>query len=379
MLSIVESIVLWKMSTTEQAPTPFSLSAVAAEIRKICPLKYEKKYDDYLCIAAFATDIIPFITITNIDQQVLSDAGPLTKALLERLFDARKKLIQRNTTEAELQYSELKARMAELAKTEPELQQMKDLPNSETSTAFTLIKTVDALRSAINAYYKVKAEEEGGKAYFEKLGDIVFNAIKCISSGVSIPVDIFYGDLMFLKVPMTKLADMLSRNQTGELRNELEIIFKTLRAGAILPEALFGGQLLFLKESMDKLLVMFASVRSETQQELLTRFDNIVRLLFAREQFPQGIFTEETSFLQEPLLKLSKLFMAVKQTIRQELVNRFNTMMRSLLGCFVLYRFPVLISRSQKPVYFSRFIPAIKLLPFLELYGLELGSFTLSP
>ena len=357
----------------------FSLSALADDIRKTNP-KYATKHDDYLCVAAFASDVSPSINVTAIEPGVLSEVGPLTKTFLERLFELRNKLVQRYTAEAELQYNDLKGRVAELSKTESELVQMKDVPNSEMSTAFTLIKNVDTLRSAINTYYKVKVEQAGGQKFFEKLGDIVFTAIKCLSSGKPIPVSVFYGELWFLKDPMTKLVAMLLGSNAEArqvLVGQLDTIFKALRARAILPDALFAGQLVFLKEPLEKLLVLLTTLKGETQLELTTRFDEIARLALAAQSFPEGIFTEETSFLEEPLVKVSKLFMAVRPVVRQELVGRFNGMMKALLACFVLYRFPVLISRTQKPVYFSRFISAIKLSQFLELYGLELGSFTI--
>ena len=370
------------MTNLPSAQKQFSLSVLANDIREFCPEKYGTKHDDYLCVGAFASDIGFSVAVDKMDQQLLSGLKPSIKDLLERLFETRKTLIKRHTVEADLQYSELKKCVAKLIETDPKLQQMTDLPSFEASTAFGLITGVDALRSAINGYYKLRAEEKDGKVYFEKLGEILLQGIKSLSGGEPIPVDIFCGDFMFLKEPMRNVAKLLSvasAETRGELITQLNTIFKALNAKAILPEVLFTGQLLFLKESINKLLVMIMSAEREEQEELVVRFGKITGLLLEGKPFPQSIFSEETSFLEEPLLKLSRLFMAVNPDARRELVGRFNKIMRELLACFVYYRFPVSVLRGAKPVYFARFIPAVKLLPFLEFYGLDLGSFTISP
>lgn len=257
----------------------FSLSATAGEIRAKFPEKYGKVHDDYLCLAEFTSDASMHVTIESIDFNAIGDVGPLTKALYERIFSGRKTLLGTNTLKAQLDYTELKKRLAELMKTEPALQEIKENASTEFSTVFDLISTMDALRSSINTYYKLKSEEPSGQQFFEELGQTIFLALRSLDAGVAIGPD---------------------------------------------------------------------------------------------------IFTERTMFMRDKMLMLSDIFSKSMPHVRQELIVRFRELMRSILACFVLYRIPVSITSSQRPVYFSRFIPFVKLKPFLDMYGLELGAFTLS-
>ena len=270
---------MWKMANQIEQQRSFSLSALATEVRKLSD-EYAKLHDDYNCVLEFGDNISYNVSVGGIDFATMGEIGPIAKALIERLFEARKRLIERYTKEAELHHTELKKRTTELMKTEPELVKLKEIPGGEVSTAMDLIKSVDTLRSAINGYYKVKAEEEGGVEYFKSIGEVFFMAVKALSAGQPVPIE---------------------------------------------------------------------------------------------------IFTDKTESLKEPLMKFSALFSAVKPSTREELVGRFNTMMKALVACATLYRFPVNIAAGQKPMYISRFISGVKLSPFLELYGMELGEFTFTP
>jgi len=373
------------MSILSDARPAFSLSSLAMELRKKFP-QLEKVHDDYLCVSKFS-DMVSFnITVGGCDLEILGDTCPLTKTFVERLFAERKRLIDQYTKEAELRHAELKKRVVDLSQIEPELAKLKDLPNGEVSTVMDVIKTVDALRSAINGYYKVKVEGEGGPEFFKKLGEIFFTAVRSLSSGQQIETDIFAGELMFLKEPINALAELFNSTEDNKegLIVQINTILKSIKAGAVLPDSLFGEHLEFLKEPLNKFLVILTVVKSDkdsipAREELINRFEEIIKLLLNGTAFPQGIFTDDTKFLQDPMMKISKLFMAVKPQVRTELISRFILMMKALLSCFVLYRFPVNIAMGQKPIYFSRFISTIKLAPFLQLYGLDLSALTLTP
>jgi hypothetical protein len=258
--------------STEQ----FNLSTIATEIREYSS-KYGKFHDDFTCLAEFTSDNSSKISVTNIEFANMGDIGPLTKLFYSRLFENRKRLLEIHTSEAESRYTTLKKFVADLLKECPELA-AEDTGMGSLFASF--VGTMDVLRSSVNAYYKLKAEAQGGKDYIDRLSDIILISLRHLMNGETIP---------------------------DEIINDSEVPMK------------------------------------------------------------------------DEIAKLSSLFNKVNPTRRQELIDLFSNMMKSILSCFVLYRFPVVVVHSQKPIYLSRFVPLIKLKPFLDLFNIILGSLTLAP
>jgi hypothetical protein len=285
-----------------QTGAPFSLSATAAEIRKVNE-NYQQYHDDWECLAEWCDEISPFVNLDKIDwdeiQKKFGEVGPRAKRFLETVYAKRKILLEKAIPEAQLAFDELKSRVVTLLKEDEELKKCLTLASDGVSNAFSMITTIEALRVAMVGYYKWKSDgeepdltdpekpyDEGDRGkHCEQLGEVAFLGIKALMDNQPIPDEIF---------------------------------------------------------------------TATTEQR------------------------EGTDKIKAPLQSFSKLFVAVNPTVRTELIGRFKKVMRGLLACFSLYRLPVNVGANLDPVFPARFMPAVVLGTHLELFGLNLASFTVT-
>jgi hypothetical protein len=89
---------------------------------------------------------------------------------------------------------------------------------------------------------------------------------------------------------------------------------------------------------------------------------------------PLETFKGDTSQFDQNVHKFSVIFAAVKPDTRRAIVDHIYRFMYHAFRCFIYYRLPVNVIKGQPPIFFSRFMSAVKFTPFLKKFRVEFSE-----
>lgn len=93
----------------------------------------------------------------------------------------------------------------------------------------------------------------------------------------------------------------------------------------------------------------------------------------------QPQFTKNTAFIKTQVMQISGIAQRVNPETKKVFLKGFKDVLTSILSCFVLYRLPVALPYSDKPVFFCKFLKDLSLRLIMEPLGMSLDQFIIHP